>query len=438
MGNPFCVVGARIIDGKGTAPYVGSVGVQDGRIVFVERGDLLPPGFEPVRASGFTLMPGLIDCHVHLAAPPDPGTHEPYWKTVTPPAGKTLALLFAAQNTLKAGFTTVRNCGAVSWGTPEDLFVRDAIQGGYFPGPGILACGGALSVTGGHGDRAFPAFLPHDPAAGFGENPCDGVESCVREVRRRVKLGADFIKIYSTGGVSTPGDGSDSLDFSRDETRAIVKEALKHGKRVATHAQGLEGIRIAVEAGVSTVEHGSWLDRETAVEMARKGISLVTTIGIFRAILDKGESYPNPSAMAKARKIIEAQSRMLKLARETGINLAMGTDASMSLRNGDNAREFLALSAEGLTSEEILRMATLNGARALGLEDRIGSLEPGKNADFLLVCGNPLEDISCLTRKPCIRAVTREGRFLCMRSSTGEEMLSGAFSSDLVNEVLAG
>jgi imidazolonepropionase-like amidohydrolase len=253
-----------------------------------------------------------------------------------------------------------------------------------------------------------------------------------------VKLGADFIKIYSTGGVSTPGDGSDSLDFSLEETRAIVKEARRHGKRVATHAQGLEGIRIAVNAGVSTVEHGSWLDRETAVEMAGKGISLVTTIGIFRAILDKGEAYPNPESLAKAKSIIEAQSRMLELAREVGINLAMGTDASMSLRNGDNAREFLALSAEGLKGEDILRMATSNAALALGLENQIGSLEPGKRADFLLVEGSPLEEISCLTRKACIRAVARDGRFLCMRSSTGEEMISGAFSSDLVNEVLAG
>lgn len=438
MTEPFVISNVVILDSAGNRkPCPGSVGIRDGVFSFVKKGQDIPANVPVVDGRGFFLIPGLIDCHVHLASPFDPKSHEPYWKLTTPPSGKALAVLKSAQATLEAGFTTIRNCGAVSWGTPEDICVRDAIRSGYFYGPRILACGGAITMTGGHGDRAFPPFLPKDPEKGFGDHTCDGVDSCIREVRKKVRLGADFIKIFSTGGVSTPGDGPDSVDFSIEETRAIVEEAGRHKKLVATHAQGLEGIRNAVTAGVSTVEHGSWLDKETALRMVEKGISLVTTIGIFNAILARQADYPNPESIAKAERIISAQARMVRIAKESGVNIAMGTDASMSIRNGDNAREMEALSVLGISSEEILAMATINAALALGLEKCTGAIEPGKSADCLLLSGDPLEDIKVIAGKKDIRAVVVGGNIQCLRSGDGEVITSTSFSPVFAEKILA-
>ena len=438
MKEPFVISNVYVIDGRPKrSPFLGNVGIRNGVFEFVNRGSVIPSNTEVIDGKGLFLVPGLFDCHVHLASPPDPKTHETHWKLSTPPAGKTLAVLRSAQDCLTAGFTTVRNCGAVSYGTPEDIFVRDHIRSGVFPGPRIIACGGAITMTGGHGDRAFPAFVPKDPEMGFGDIPCDGTDECVREVRRKVRLGADFIKIFSTGGVSTPGDGSDSVDFTIEETRAVVEEASRHHKRVATHAQGIEGIRNAVIAGVSTVEHGSWLDRETAHRMVEKGISLVTTIGIFDAILERASEYPNPESIDKARKVVSIQARMMSIAREAGLNIALGTDASMSIRNGDNAREMLALSGLGIPNEEIIAMATINAATALGMDQFAGAIEKGRSADCLLLAGNPLEDIRVIEGKNNIRAVIREGMIQCLRSSDGEVLLSTGFGTAFTESLLS-
>ena len=438
MTEPFVITNVIVIDGTGKKKaFPGSVGIKDGAFSFVQKGFDIPANVQVVDGKGFFLIPGLFDCHVHLAAPPDPDSHEPYWKLSTPPPGKVLATLKSAQASLEAGFTTIRNCGAVSWGVPEDILVRDAIRSGFFPGPRILACGGAITMTGGHGDRAFPAYIPKDPERGFGDVTCDGVDACIREVRKKVRLGADFIKIFSTGGVSTPGDGPDSVDFSIGETRAIVEEATRHNRLVATHAQGLEGIRNAVTAGVSTIEHGSWLDKETASRMAEKNISLVTTIGIFNAIIARGADYPNQESITKAGNIISAQASAVRIAREAGINIAMGTDASMSIRNGDNAREMEALSELGISNREILAMATKNAALALGLDQVAGTVEPGRSADCLLLSGDPLDDIGIIAGKKDIRAVVSRGRIQCLRPENGEVVSSVMFTPAFAEKVLS-
>jgi imidazolonepropionase-like amidohydrolase len=401
--------------------------VQGKNIRFIDRGGVNPqdPEAEVFDLEGYFALPGLIDCHVHLVAPTESGTHEPYWKLSTPPPLKLLCAARNAMETLKAGFTTVRNCGGVSYGLPEDVFLRQGADSGYPPGPRILACAGGITMTGGHGDRGYPAFMPASPGEGYGEVPCDDPSACRREVRRRVKMGADFIKAFTSGGVSTPGDGPQSADFTVEEIRAIVEEAHAREKRVAVHAYSLAGIRNSVIAGVDTVEHGCFLTPEVARVMADKGISLVTTLAVLKAILKRGKSYPNPEALKKAEAVVAAQSGALRIAREAGVNTAMGTDASVSIPNGKNALELIELVEAGLSPMEAVLMATRNAGIALGLEKEIGSIEQGKAADLIVLDKDPLRDISILTNRSSIRLVFKGGKPVCARNAAGEEVFAG-------------
>lgn len=434
---------AFLFDGTGNKPFTGSFCIRDTMLVAVEPGTSLRgkpecAGAERVDLEGYSVLPGLIDCHVHLTSPWDTSAHEPYWKLVTPPSMKALTTAANANLCLRSGFTTVRNCGGTSWNLPEDVFARDAIRAGMLVGPRILACAGGITMTGGHGDRAYPPFMIAHPELGCGVVPADGPDACLRAVRERIKYGADFIKIYTTGGVSTPGDGPHSEDFTPEELRAIMTEAHLHGKRVATHAQGLAGIRKAVEAEVDTVEHGSFLDEETAALMAEKGTALVTTLRVFTAILERGSGYPNPEALHKARMVAEGQQRALWLAHAAGVTVAFGTDASQSIRNGNNAVELASLVTLGFSPEEVLLMATRNAAAALGLGDRLGTLQPGKRADFLIVRGNPLGNIDLLREPGNIRTVFLDGGAKVLRDAAGEEYQSQGFASGTVAELLKG
>jgi imidazolonepropionase-like amidohydrolase len=431
---------ALIIDGNGGVPFNGSIGVEDSKISFVEpvpRSSAAEWSGERIDLDGNVVVPGLIDCHVHLVSPWSAGMHEPYWKLAAPPSEKALTALANAAGSLSAGFTTLRNCGGTSWGVPEDVCVRNAVFSGMVIGPRVLAAAGGISMTGGHGDRAYPAYMTPHPEIGCGVSPADGPDSCRKAVRERIKYGADFIKIYTTGGVSTPGDGPHSQDFTMDELRAIIEEAHSHGKRVATHAQGLSGIRKAVLAGVDTVEHGSFLDRDTADEMALRGTVLVTTLRVFGEILKRGKNYPNQEALQKARMVRDAQERALLLAKNCGVTLAMGTDASQSIRNGNNSLEMESLAGIGFSTMEVMLMATRNAAIALGLQESLGTLSPGKQADFIVVRDNPLNDISILSDLKNIMCVVRGGIAYILRDNEGMEYRSMGFSGDSIRRVLA-
>ncbi len=428
---------ATIIDGEGGKPYEGTIGVEGTQISFAQPGRVAAwDGAARVDLSGYFATPGFIDCHVHLTCPWDPTMHEPYWKIATPPPSKALTAMANANRSLAAGFTTLRNCGGMTWNAPEDVAVRNAVAERMLIGARIWACAGGVSMTGGHGDRAFPAYLPFDPGVGFGVIPTDGADGCRRAVRERIKFGADFIKIYSTGGVSTPGDGPHSQDFTEEELRAIMDEAHTHDKRVATHAQGLAGIRKAVLAGVDTVEHGSFLDRPTAEEMARRGTMLVTTLRVFSEILKRAANYPNPEAIRKAAMVHDAHRSGLALAKQHGIRIAMGTDASQSIRNGDNALEMEELARSGFTTMEVIQMATKNGALALGLESEIGTIAGGKRADFLVIGKNPLVDMSALVDRGNIRCVVQAGAAKVLRDAAGGEAQSHAFSPEAIARAL--
>ena len=423
MDKPFVLANVAIWSARGEEPFSGSVGIEGGKIAFIRGGDpMAPSGWETADLSGCWLVPGLIDCHVHLCSPVGKGIHEPYWKLSAPPPLKVLHALRNAREALGAGFTTLRNCGGVSYGMPEDILLRNAISEGVVEGPRIVACGGGITMTGGHGDRAIPPFMPPNPETGLGEVPADGPVACRKEVRRKARLGADFIKIFTTGGVSTPGDGPHSVDFTMEELENLVDEAHLHGRRVAAHAQGLKGIRSAVIAGVDTVEHGSFLDEETASLMAEKETTLIPTLGIFKAILARGKEYPNPEAIRKAEMICEAQSNAVRIARAAGVNIALGTDASVSIECGENGLELLELAREGLSPVEVLCAATCSAARALGLAGETGSLEEGKAADLLVLESDPFGNLDALAGKESILAVIARGR-PCRVSGKGRERL---------------
>lgn len=431
---------ALVIDGAGTAPFQGSLGIQNGVIAFVQPQLLSSQreeeGAVKIDLTGYTVTPGLIDCHVHLVSPWNKTAHEPYWKLTTSPSMKALTAASNANLTLRSGFTTVRNCGGTSWNLPEDVCVRDAVKAGMIIASKVWAAAGGITMTGGHGDRAFPPYVPAHSEVGFGVQPADGADACRRAVRDRIKYGADFIKIYTTGGVSTPGDGPHSEDFTLDELLAITDEAHTHGKRVATHAQGLAGIRKAVAAGVDTVEHGSFLDERTADEMAAAGTVMVTTLRVFEEILRRGRDYPNPDALRKAEMVCEAQRSALMLAKKSGVTLAMGTDASQSIRNGDNALEMLELVNAGFSAGEVLSMSTSNAAVALGLENSIGTLRQAMGADLLILDGNPLERIDVLSDPSKIRCVLQDGVPKILRDDDGAEYQSPQLPWGLLHSLL--
>lgn len=431
---------ALIFDGTGDEPFPGNIGIEGKMISFIEKGAAQSrSGWEDterIDVSGYTVIPGLIDCHVHLVSPWNTKAHEPYWKLVSSPSSKVLTAAANANRTLGAGFTTIRNCGGTSWNLPEDVHVRDAISSDMLVGPRVWSSAGGITMTGGHGDRAYPPYMMLHPEIGCGVTPADGVDACRRAVRERIKYGADFIKIYTTGGVSTPGDGPHSQDFTIDELRAIMDEAHTHEKRVATHAQGLNGIRKAVLAGVDTVEHGSFLDTKTADEMARRGTFLITTLQVFTEILERGSSYPNPEAIQKAKMVCDAQHNALQLAQKSGVTLAFGTDASQSIRNGDNAIELAALAACGFSPMEVLLMATRNAARALGLQEKIGTISTGRFADLVFLQKNPLKDITMLKERANVRCVIFEGNAKILRDAAGNEYQSHGFSADTIHNLL--
>jgi imidazolonepropionase-like amidohydrolase len=425
----------------GREVFWGKIGIDGKNISYVEKdsarnNNSMREDCELIDASGYTVMPGLIDCHVHLVSPWNTKMHEPYWKLISSPSSKVLTAAANANRTLASGFTTVRNCGGTSWYLPEDVHVRDSIAADMLIGPRVWSSAGGITMTGGHGDRAYPAYMIQHPEIGCGVQPADGADACRHAVRERIKYGADFIKIYTTGGVSTPGDGPHSQDFTMDELRAIIDEAHSHEKRVGTHAQGLAGIRKAVLAGVDTVEHGSFLDTETADEMAHRGVFLVTTLRVFEEILKRGASYPNPDALRKAKMVCDAQRNALILAKDRGVTLAFGTDASQSIRNGDNAAELMELMTCGFSPMDILLMATRDAARAIGLQGKIGTVTEGQLADLILLQKNPLEDIGVLSERANIRCVMYEGNAKILRDGQGNEYQSACFPADAIRSIL--
>lgn len=322
------------------------------------------------------IVPGVIDTHVHMTFSAEPDTMRAI-------ASKSISELTIEgiqnlNNTLKGGVTFIRDLGA-----PEyiDVALRDAQANGKIQGPKSLVSGKFITMTGGHGWQ-------------IGQE-CDGEVQVTKAAREQLKFGADVLKIMATGGVLTPGVDPNSAQLSESEIRAAVVEAHKAGKKTATHAQGIHGIKNAVRAGIDSVEHGVFLDEEAIDLMLERGTFLVPTFSAVYNIIKYGEAYGIPKfAVDKAKAIKEVHFKNFQKAREKGIKIAMGTDAGTPFnRHGDNLFELKLMVDMGMAPLEAIQTSTYESAKLLGIEDSHGSLTVGKKADFLLVKENPGENI---------------------------------------------
>jgi imidazolonepropionase-like amidohydrolase len=331
-----------------------------------------------------TLLPGLIDAHTHLTFDPNFGYQE---LGVSIPK----EALIGAKNariTLEAGFTTVRNVGASGY---TDIALRDAINEGLVPGPRIDASGPALSITGGHCDQNLLPYEWHAKSDGA----ADGVEGVQHKVREIIKYGADVIKICATGGVLSKGDDPRASQYTLEEMKAIVADAHRLGRKVAAHAHGAQGIAWAAEAGVDSIEHGSYIDDNAIKIMKEHGTYLVPTQYLADWMRDNAARIGLPAMYAEKMTTTTAVSRQnVKKAIAAGVKIAFGTDAAV-YPHGLNAHEFAVYVQMGMTPLQAIQSATVNAADLLGW-DKIGSIEPEKFADIIAVNGDPTKDVTLL------------------------------------------
>jgi imidazolonepropionase-like amidohydrolase len=397
----------RLLDRPGRAPRGPStIVIRDGKVSEVRDGFVEVAGAERVidQRTRFVL-PGLIDCHVHLDS--DTGGQLGQLEYVQlETAEVAYDALVNAHKTLRAGFTTVRNLGD---GRGVTLALRDAVRAGKVVGPNIVDAGHSISTTSGHMDDALGYREDFREVLHAGDNLCDSVESCRRAVRTQVGRGVDVIKIATTGGVNSQVGAGLGKQMFDDEARAIVETARLYGKKVAVHAHGADGIRVALDAGVDSIEHGTMLDDAEIATMAKQGTFYVPTLSTVNGYIERLATNPeaySPEVRAKVEWRIKVTGRSLEKAVPRGVRIAFGTDAGVS-RHGRNADEFELMVKHGMTPATAIQAATVNAAELLGLAD-VGSLEPGKRADLIAVDGDPLADVSVLKHVPFVMKDGRE------------------------------
>jgi imidazolonepropionase-like amidohydrolase len=397
----------RLLDRPGQQPRGAStVIVRNGRIEAIRDGFAAPegyPGATVVDLRDRYVLPGLIDCHVHLES--DRAGQEGLVESLTSSdAYFAYQALANARKTLDAGFTIVRNLGDDRGVT---LALRDAIAAGSVAGPRIIDAGTGISATAGHGDRTLslaPDIAEHVSEA----NLCDGPEGCRRAVRGQVRRGVDVIKIMTTGGVNSrigAGVGKQMFD---DEAQALIATAHLYGKKVAVHAHGTEGINLALKYGADSIEHGTLLDEESVKLFLKSGAYYVPTLSTVNGYLERiakdPDAYP-PEVRAKIDWRIQITGKALELAYPRGVKIAFGTDAGVS-KHGRNADEFELMVKHGMPAAAAIKAATLNAADLLGISAQTGSIEPGKRADLIAVAGDPLSDVTLLKR---VQFVMKDG-----------------------------
>jgi imidazolonepropionase-like amidohydrolase len=380
-----------------TATLVGArtiVTDAEGRIAQVLPGQANPPGAKAVDLTAWTCLPGLIDLHVHLDSQSNPKSYEEGFRLDDIDFG--FRALAYADRTLRAGFTTVRDLGG-----EVTLHLRDAIDQGYVQGPRIHAAGTSIATTGGHADprNGLNSELAHVLGPpGPTEGVVNGPDDARQAVRQRYKDGSDLIKITATGGVLSYAKSADAPQFTIEEIRTIVETAKDYGYRVAAHAHGKEGMRRAIVGGVTSIEHGTYMDEEIFALMKKHGTWFVPTIsaGKFVAGMAKQEGYYPAVVRPKAERVGAQMQETFGKAYRAGVRIAFGTDQGVA-PHGENAREFLYMVEAGMPANVALQSATFNAAEVLGAPD-LGQLAPGFHADVVAVPGNPVDDVALMTK----------------------------------------
>jgi imidazolonepropionase-like amidohydrolase len=370
---------ARLIDGTGRVWQRAAIHIADDRITTVTDAEPDSTDEPALNLGGKTVVPGFINCHVHLCldGSPDP---------ITAWASRSLTenVLIAgkqAEATVKAGITTVRDLGGIDG---VDLGLKKAINDGVIPGPRMLVSGRVLCMTGGHGHVIG--------------REVDGPDEARKGAREQLKAGADVIKVMATGGVMTPGVEPGSPQLTFEELRAAIEEAEKAGKLTATHAQGTTGIKNAVRAGIGSIEHGFFLDTEAIDMMLERGTFFVPTLAALYHIIEGGLESGIPSyVVEKAARASDAQLDSFRRAREAGVRVAAGNDGGTPFNTADNlSSELERMVDAGVSPADALETAHKTAAELLGLSGQIGTVEPGKLADLVVLDADPLADISAV------------------------------------------
>ncbi|HEY7412002.1 MAG TPA: amidohydrolase family protein [Vicinamibacteria bacterium] len=397
---------ARMFDGRGDALVRDAVVVvTDGRIAAAGARLPVPAGARVMDLGDATLLPGFIDAHTHLTGESSENWYRDAVARLRQSAPeKAIRATEYARRTVLAGFTTVRDLGSSDF---VDVALRNAIESGVAAGPRMLVAGNSLGARGGHCDLSGFPYLLFGRESGLADGVASGADGFRDAVRFAVKYGADVIKTCATGGVLSLADEVDTPQLAQAEMDALVEEAHRLRKRTAAHAHGAEGAKVAIRAGIDSIEHGSFLDDEALRLMKEKGTWLVPTAMAVKYVSDPARSYP-PEIAAKARAAAEAWRRAFRRALETGVKVALGTDSGVS-PHGRNAEEFVLMTQAGMAPAAALRAGTSGAATLLGLEARVGTLEAGKEADVVAVPGDPLADITATQR---VSFVMKGGRVL--------------------------
>ena len=387
----------RVIDGLANqAMSERTIVIDGGRIVAIESGYRAPSvGDRVVDLKNSTLMPGLMDMHVHITSEYSRTSELDRFKKDGPDIALDGAMF--AERTLQAGFTTVRDLGD---GFRASIALRNAINAGKLAGPRIFAAGKSIATTGGHAD---PTNGWADHLGGANVGPLDGVvngeEQAAQAVRQRYKEGSDLIKITATGGVLSVAKNGLNPQFTEEEIRSVVQTARDYDFKVAAHAHGAEGMKRAVRAGVDTIEHGTFMDDETIKLMKERGTYYVPTIAAGAWVFDrsKEEGFFPALVRPKAAMIGPQIQGTFAKAYKAGVKILFGTDTGVSA-HGQNAREFVLMVESGMPAMEAIKSATSVSAKYLEIDDRLGSVEVGKVADLVAVPGDPIKDISAMQR----------------------------------------
>ena len=392
-GEATYIHAGRLLDRPGEAPRGPStIVVLDGKVAQVLDGHIPPaPNAKLVDLANQFVLPGLIDMHVHLLGIGGDPLRARLTRINTEREDEVLIGAGNARVTLEAGFTTVRDLGGAARGIRA---LRDAIDRGDVVGPTIVNAGEPISVTGGHGDRLNGLAQPfaHAVAAEV-QNTCDGPDDCRRAVRRQVGLGAQVIKFMATGGVLSNVSGGLGRAMQPDEMKAVIDTAHALGRKVAAHSHAAEGTRAAVEAGVDTIDHGTFLDDATIRLMKARGTWLVPTMLAPATARDQARSGVLPPAtVPKAEEAAAAAVDSHRRAIAAGVKIAFGTDTGVS-KHGDNAKEFALMVGAGMTPAQAIKAATVDAATALDRAASLGRIAPGMAADIIAVDGDPLADV---------------------------------------------